>query len=64
MKFDEINFFDEFDGIWACASLLHVPRSEIGSILKSCSKLEQLFLMLQKIKKLMEKNKILTISEK
>lgn len=25
---------NEFDGIWACASLLHCPRSEISDVLK------------------------------
>ncbi|MCM8899802.1 methyltransferase domain-containing protein [Caldicoprobacter algeriensis] len=33
MTFEEINFIEEFDGIWACASLLHVSRSEIDDIL-------------------------------
>lgn len=33
MKFDEIAFEDEFDGIWACASLLHVPFAELPEIL-------------------------------
>ena len=34
ITFEQINFTDEFDGIWACASLLHVPSSEIKYILK------------------------------
>lgn len=34
LAFDEINFNEEFDGIWACASLLHVPRSKIDFVLK------------------------------
>jgi SAM-dependent methyltransferase len=29
LRFDEISFRDEFDGIWACASLLHVVRHEL-----------------------------------
>ncbi|WAM36269.1 class I SAM-dependent methyltransferase [Caldicellulosiruptor acetigenus] len=33
MTFQEIDFKEEFDGIWACASLLHVRRDEISSIL-------------------------------
>ncbi|ABS61253.1 class I SAM-dependent methyltransferase [Fervidobacterium nodosum] len=33
MSFDELNFVEEFDGVWACASLLHVKRSEIDDIL-------------------------------
>ncbi len=34
LTFDEINFNEEFDGVWACASLLHVPRNKIDSIFK------------------------------
>lgn len=34
MRFEEINFENEFDGIWACASLLHVPKSKINEIFK------------------------------
>lgn len=34
MKFDEVDFKDEFDGIWACASLLHIPKSEIKGVMK------------------------------
>jgi len=26
LKFEDIDYKDEFDGIWACASLLHIPR--------------------------------------
>lgn len=33
MQFQEIDFVDEFDGIWASASLLHVPSSEIEEVL-------------------------------
>ncbi len=33
MRFDEINFDSEFDGIWACASLLHVPKADIKEVL-------------------------------
>lgn len=25
MKAEEINFYNELDGVWACVSLLHVP---------------------------------------
>ena len=32
MQFDEINFEKQFDGIWACASLLHVPENKLGTI--------------------------------
>jgi SAM-dependent methyltransferase len=33
MRFDEMAFEDEFDGIWACASLLHVPTDDLPDIL-------------------------------
>jgi len=33
LRFQEIAWQDAFDGIWACASLLHVPASEPGGIL-------------------------------
>jgi SAM-dependent methyltransferase len=29
MTFQEIRWCDEFDGIWACASLLHIRRKEL-----------------------------------
>jgi len=32
MTFQDMEFDHEFDGIWACASLLHVPRSEMRDI--------------------------------
>lgn len=34
MKFEEVDFKNEFDGIWACASLLHIPKSEIKGVMK------------------------------
>jgi SAM-dependent methyltransferase len=33
MKFQDIPFVNVFDGIWASASLLHVPSSELDSVL-------------------------------
>ena len=33
LRFQEIEFADAFDGIWACASLLHVSRADIHSVL-------------------------------
>ncbi|MDF2588798.1 MAG: Methyltransferase type 11 [Anaerocolumna sp.] len=33
MQFSEINFHQVFDGIWACASLLHTSPNEIEDIL-------------------------------
>lgn len=38
MRFDEIAFDAEFDGIWACASLLHVPIEELSGILDKLRK--------------------------
>ena len=34
MRFDELSFEDELDGIWACASLLHVPYEEMHSVME------------------------------
>lgn len=33
MRFDEIAFDEEFDGIWACASLLHVSMEELPEVI-------------------------------
>jgi SAM-dependent methyltransferase len=33
MRFQEMNFEEEFDAIWACASLLHVPANEMEDVL-------------------------------
>jgi len=38
MRFDEVRFEDEFDGVWACASLLHVPRREMDGALARLSR--------------------------
>ena len=37
MLFDEINWHNEFDGVWACASLLHCTMEELPSILQKVS---------------------------
>ena len=34
MRFDELSDVSKYDGIWACASLLHVERKELPSIFK------------------------------
>lgn len=34
MRFEDFAWEHEFDGIWACASLLHVPRSALPQVLK------------------------------
>jgi SAM-dependent methyltransferase len=33
LSFDKMDFHEEFDGIWACASLLHVPKQEMQGLL-------------------------------
>lgn len=33
MRFDELKAKEEYDGIWACASLLHVEKSELPAVL-------------------------------
>lgn len=34
MEFDQLDFHEVFDGIWACASLLHTPSEELQDIFK------------------------------
>jgi SAM-dependent methyltransferase len=36
LRFDQMTFAAEFDGVWACASLLHVPASELTNALEHC----------------------------
>lgn len=38
LTFEEMDFEEVFDGIWACASLTHVPKSEMDSILDKVRK--------------------------
>lgn len=38
LSFDEIDFNEVFDGIWACASLLHVPGDKIDSVFEKVVK--------------------------
>lgn len=33
IKFEDVEFIEEFDGIWACASLLHVPKLDIKNVM-------------------------------
>ncbi len=35
MTFEDMKFDRTFDGIWACASLLHVPRAHLSEVLGS-----------------------------
>ena len=34
MSFDQVQFRERFDGIWACASLLHVPAHSMAKVLE------------------------------
>ena len=34
---EELNEVNKYDGIWACASLLHVPRIHLNDVFKRCS---------------------------
>ncbi len=34
MEFNQLDFHEVFDGIWACASLLHTPSEELEDIFK------------------------------
>jgi SAM-dependent methyltransferase len=38
MRFDELRFEESFDGVWACASLLHVPQSEMDGAISNLSR--------------------------
>lgn len=41
-RFDEIEYAADFDGVWACASLLHVNRNELHTtVARLCSLLKQ-----------------------
>ena len=41
MLFEELNAVDVYDGIWACASILHLPRPELLDVLgKICKALK------------------------
>lgn len=33
MTFDQVDWVDRFDGIWTCASLLHVPRADLAAVM-------------------------------
>lgn len=33
MLFNELDTVDRYDGIWACASILHLPRKELADVL-------------------------------
>jgi SAM-dependent methyltransferase len=33
-RFQDLDYEESFDGIWACASLLHVPRGELDEVFR------------------------------
>ena len=33
-RFADLDYNDEFDGIWACASLLHVPQNKLPTVME------------------------------
>jgi len=46
MRFDELNEHEVFDGVWASACLLHVPREDLAGILariRRCLKADGIF---------------------
>ena len=34
LKFNELNYRAQFDGVWACASLLHLPLPELTKVIE------------------------------
>lgn len=34
MLFEELNAIEEYDGIWACASILHVEKEHLSDVMK------------------------------
>jgi SAM-dependent methyltransferase len=34
LRFEDMDYIDEFDGIWACASLLHVSRIDLPDVFR------------------------------
>jgi SAM-dependent methyltransferase len=34
LSFDEVDFQERFDGVWACSSTLHVPEKDMAGILR------------------------------
>ena len=34
MRFEELDYTDTFDGVWACASLLHLRKAELPHVLR------------------------------
>src|ERR1700680_1757764 len=38
LRFDVLDFDSEFDGIWACGSLVHIARRDLNSVLTRLSR--------------------------
>lgn len=38
MDMRDLDFNEEFDGIWACASILHINRDDIEKVIGNCEK--------------------------
>lgn len=38
LSFQELDYSNTFDGIWACASLLHCPKAEMDAVMHRISK--------------------------
>lgn len=38
IKFEELDYYAKFDGVWACASLLHSERDKLPEILRKINK--------------------------
>jgi len=38
LSFQEMDYVAEFDGIWACASLLHVPKDQLADVFRRLAK--------------------------
>lgn len=38
MRFEELDYDDAFDGVWACASLLHLRKADLPSVLRLISR--------------------------
>lgn len=34
LRLQDLNFINKFDGVWACAVLLHIPRNEIMEVIQ------------------------------
>lgn len=38
LSFQELDYLEIFEGIWACACLLHCPKSEMGAVIQRMTK--------------------------